>query len=217
MACVDCHDADEMHGVPSRCDACHFGGEQATGVPPAQHRYDGLQLPSCEACHAAAASGLDGIPMHAEHGGDLSCQVCHSLPYSNCDGCHVAISETSGNPYFSTEAFYLGFFIGRNPRPSYARPYDFVPVRHVPIAAGNFDYYGKGLLPSFDSLPTWVYTTPHNTQRITPQAELCNACHGNPEWFLTADKVSPTEWRANRQVVLPSIPAPVRTEEVASP
>jgi cytochrome c peroxidase len=143
--------------------------------------------------------------------------VCHSVSYSNCDGCHVAVSQKTGNPFFSTDATYLGLFIGRNPRPSYERPYAFVLLRHVPIAPDNFDYYGEDLLANFNRLPTWVYATPHNVQLDTPQAESCNACHGNAEWFLTADRVKPAELRANQSVIVGSVPAPVPLEEETAP
>jgi thiosulfate/3-mercaptopyruvate sulfurtransferase len=212
MNCVDCHTGGEMHGQPPSCGGCHPAPEDAGPMPPSDHRYSGLQSPRCESCHPTTVTGQDGIEMHAVHGAELSCQVCHSLSYGHCDGCHVAISERTGNPYFTTQATYLGFFLGRNPRPSYERPYAIVPLRHVPIAADNFDYYGEGLLPNFDSLPTWVYATPHNIQRITPQAGSCNACHGNPAIFLTADKVQPSEWGANQGVLVLEVPAPVPQE-----
>ena len=205
MNCLDCHSGAEMHGEPAECTTCHQGSE-SEALPPADHRYAGIQAPRCEMCHASASSGQDGVEMHQEHGADLSCQVCHSLAYTSCDGCHVAISDATGNPFYSTEASYLTFFIGRNPLPSYERPYDFVPLRHVPVAPDSFSFYGENLLPFFDQLETWKYTTPHNIQLNTPQTESCNACHGNPELFLTADKVAPDELSANEDVILDSIP-----------
>ena len=147
--------------------------------------------------------------MHEQHGGDLSCQVCHSISYSNCDGCHVAISETSGNPYFSTEGSYLGFYIGRNVNKSYDRPYDYVTVRHIPVDTASFQYYGDDLLPGFDNRPTWGYATPHNIQRNTPQTESCDACHNNPDIFLTIDKVYPEEVTANLDVIVTQVPASI--------
>jgi thiosulfate/3-mercaptopyruvate sulfurtransferase len=174
-------------------------------LSPPEHRYDGVKSPSCESCHAAVAIG-DGIQMHEFHAGELSCQVCHSVSYSSCDGCHVAISETTGNPYFATEGSYLGFWIGKNPRKSFDRPYEYVPVRHVPIASTSFEYYGEDMLPDFNALPTWVYATPHNIQRVTPQTESCDQCHNNPALFLTPDKVKPEELEANLEVMVLEIP-----------
>jgi thiosulfate/3-mercaptopyruvate sulfurtransferase len=218
MTCVDCHSSHELHGRPPECEKCHTSPEDGAAPPP-NHRYDGPQSPRCETCHITAATGQDEIEMHNAHGGDLSCQVCHSLSYTSCDGCHVAQSETTGNPFFSTDGSYLTFLIGRNPIPSFDRPYEYVPLRHVPIARDSFSFYGDALLPNFDSLPTWAYATPHNIQLDTPQAESCDACHGNPDLFLTADKVAEDELEANRSVIVDTIPAPIagRSLEVAAP
>lgn len=208
MTCLACHSGHEMHGAPDNCEACHTAPETTTAVPP-DHRYDGVQNPSCEACHVTAALGKDDIEMHQQHGGELSCQVCHSVAYTSCDGCHVAISDTSGNPYYATEGSYLGFYIGKNPRKSYDRPYTYVTLRHVPVATDNFAFYGDNLLPNYNALPTWVYTTPHNIQRETPQTASCNACHGNADIYLTADKVYPEELEANLSVIVETIPQPI--------
>lgn len=208
MTCTDCHGGHELHGQPAECEKCHNAPEEQT-IPPPDHRYEGPQSPKCETCHVTAATGQDGLEMHQAHGGDLSCQVCHSVSYTSCDGCHVAISDQTGNPFFATDGSYLNFIIGQNPISSFDRPYKYVPVRHVPIDQDSFSYYGDNLLPNFDSLPTWVYATPHNIQRETPQAETCNACHGNPDLFLTADKVAEDELSANQFVIVDSIPEPI--------
>lgn len=214
MACVDCHTGQEMHGQEATCDKCHPSPEDDR-LPPPQHRYAGLQNPRCETCHPSTTTGTDGIEMHAVHGGDLSCSVCHSVSYASCDGCHVAISEQTGKPFFATDDHYLSFIIGRNPIPSYDRPYRYVTLRHIPISPQSYAYYGQDLLPNYDALPTWMYATPHNTQRETPQTESCNACHGNPALFLTLDKVAPEERAANQSVIMDSIPGPV--EEPTEP
>jgi len=214
MNCVDCHGDHELHGQPSECTQCHTAPEDMT-MTPADHRYAGLQSPTCESCHPNTILGKDNIEMHTVHGADLSCQVCHSITYTSCDGCHVAISEKSGKPFFETEATYSTFMIGLNPNRSYTRPYKYVPLRHVPIAQDSFSYYGNDLLPNFDALSTWVYATPHNIQLKTPQAETCNACHSHTELFLTVDKVKSAESNANLNVIVNEIPAPV--EEPSNP
>jgi hypothetical protein len=215
MDCMDCHSGSEMHGEEPACQDCHQDSDDSVIAPP-DHRYDGLQLPSCESCHAAVAAGNDGISVHEQHSGSLSCQVCHSVSYTSCNGCHVSLSPETGNPVFMTEGSYLGFYIGMNPIKTYARPYDYVTVRHVPISTTSFDYYEKGLVSNFSAKETWVYTTPHNIQRITPltescencsETEYCTHCHGNPEFFLTADKVAPGEFQANRDVIVDVIPS----------
>ena len=60
-----------------------------------------------------------------------------------------------------------------------------------------------------DSQPTWVYTTPHNVQKETIQNASCNACHGNQDIFLTADKVRLEEVNANLNVIVDQIPVAV--------
>ncbi len=208
MSCVDCHSGHQMHGAPDDCQSCHTGPE-AQQVAPPDHRYDGVQSPRCETCHITVAIGQDDIEMHQEHGGDLSCQVCHSVAYTSCDGCHVAISETTGNPFYATDDHYFTFIIGKNPLQSYDRPYKYVTLRHIPIAEDSYAFYGDNLLPNYSALPTWAYTTPHNIQRNTPQTASCDACHGNADLFLTVDKVYPEELEANLPVIVDRIPLPL--------
>jgi hypothetical protein len=217
MNCVDCHSNHEMHGQPANCQECHTAPEEMA-MAPVDHRYAGLQSPTCESCHPNTVLGKDNIEMHTVHGADLSCQVCHSITYTSCDGCHVALSEKTGNPYFETDNTYFTFLIGLNPQRSYDRPYKYVPLRHIPATPDGFSFYGDNLLPNFNALPTWAYATPHNIQLKTPQAESCNACHGNPDYFLTADKVSPEEQEANLPVIVPSIPEAIPDESsITSP
>ena len=201
MKCTDCHTAAEMHG-----DYASLGMESSPN-----HRYDGGQLPSCENCHTLPEMEEENRFVHAAHYDKLSCYGCHAVAYTSCDGCHVQVSEESGNPYFVTENTSLGFLLGFNPLKSDERPDAYVPVRHIPVAKDSYQFYGKNLLPNFDALPTWAYATPHNIQRQTTQNQACENCHGNAEIFLTADKVAPNERRANQDVivqhVVPSVDA----------
>ena len=195
--CSDCHSAQEFHGE----------------VEEFIHRYDGRPMPSCtqSTCHPDVAED-DGIEQHGDdHLKLLSCQACHSTAYGNCSGCHVAVKD--GTPYFEVEPPELAFKIGRNPIQDRYRPWKYVPVRHVPIVPDSFAFYGQDLLPNFDALPTWKYSTPHNIQRITPQTEDCNACHGVADVFLTVRDVLPAEREANRVVVVKEIPDSVEESE----
>ena len=190
MACTDCHTANEMHGINS----------------DAQHRYDGRQSPSCTSCHRSEVGERSEIVQHQLHGTELvSCQVCHSTSYTNCINCHVEQTD-EGVAYFTVEEHFLGFYIGQNPLQNENRPYQYVPLRHVPIDIDSFSFYGEDLLPNFDARPTWVYTTPHNIQRNTPQTETCTACHGNDSIFLTPDKIATEEIIANQETVVESAP-----------
>jgi thiosulfate/3-mercaptopyruvate sulfurtransferase len=222
LTCTGCHGSrinDEYKGkneaVPADvhyiqggmpCFACHSGDEMHGALGEFEHRYDDQPTPSCqqEDCHPDVAAG-DGIQQHTEfHFEALSCQACHSTTYKNCYGCHVAIED--GTPYFKTEPSEMLFKLGRNPLQDEERPWEYVPVRHVPIDRDSFSYYGENLLPNFDALPTWKYTTPHNIQRITPQNETCGSCHGNTEFFLTAEDVAADEIEANKDIIVEELP-----------
>ena len=190
MPCFDCHTSDEMHGK----------------LGEAEHRYDGPPVPGCQAeeCHAAVGPG-DGIAYHTEfHFETVSCQVCHSTTYKNCYSCHVA--QEDGVAFFQIEPSVMSFKIGRNPLQSDERPWEYVPVRHVPIDPEAFAYYGEGLLSNFDAVPTWKYATPHNIQRNTPQTETCDACHGNADLFLSTADLLDYEIEANKDVIVEEIP-----------
>ena len=167
MNCIDCHSGAEMHGEQADCQSSHPVPE-GSELPPPDHRYTGVQSPSCESCHPVVSTGQDDIAMHQMHGSKLSCQVCHSVAYTSCDGCHVAVSDQTGNPFFETENSYQAFLIGKNPLNSFERPCEYVPVRHVPVAESSFDFYGEDLLKKFSDLETWKYATPHNIQLNTP-------------------------------------------------
>lgn len=191
MSCTECHAGDEMHGM---------------GMEDVANRYDGAQQPTCESCHEDVIGENATVFEHKKHDGNqVACQVCHSTTYTNCVNCHVEQSA-EGVPFFTVEDYSLGFYIGLNPIPSDERPYKYVPLRHVPVDPDSFSFYGENLLPNFDSKPTWVYTTPHNIQRITPQAETCHSCHYNDAVFLTADKVAPEELQANQAVIVDKAP-----------
>ncbi len=191
MSCFECHTGDEMHGLEGDFN----------------HRYDGAATPSCtaEGCHQDVQPG-DGVEQHTYiHLELLSCQVCHSVEYKNCYNCHVQLSEDSV-PFFKTDPSQMTLKIGRNPIQSEERPWEYVVLRHVPVARDSFSYYGENLLPNFDARPTWTYATPHNIQRLTPQNASCDACHGNPDVFLTASDVYTDELEANRDVIVYEIP-----------
>lgn len=192
MSCFDCHPAEEVHALQ--------GGFVS--------RYDGPPSPGCDTTGCHPDVGDDAIEQHDEtHLQALSCQACHSTAYRNCYGCHVDIEE--GVPAFQLEPSKTQFKIGRNPQSSPERPWEYVPVRHVPVTRDSLAYYGQGLLDRFDAQSVWKYATPHNIQRLTPQNERCNACHGNAQLFLTVDDLAPDEWQANRDVIVEAIPPAV--------
>lgn len=191
MPCIDCHDVTDFHGD---------GTEYA-------HRYDGGPMPACVDCHEDVGSGNDGVPQHAMHGEKVACQVCHSAgDYKQCFNCHVG-KDDEGLVYRQLDPSEMDFKIGLNPLKSEERPWDYVLLRHIPVTRDIFEYYGEDLLPEFDNVPTWKYTTPHNIQRVTTQNSECSNCHGNADLFLTADDVAEDELEANQSVIVPEVPA----------
>lgn len=190
MACFKCHTGDALHGM---------AGEKS-------ERYDGAPSPACTDCHPTVTAGSDGIMQHTLHATKLACQVCHSVENKSCHGCHVQKNE-EGIPYFKIEPAVLDFKIGLNPKKSEDRPWDYVVLRHAPIAPDNFAFYGENILSNFAALPTWKYATPHNIQRVTPQNATCNGCHGNADIFIGADDLRDYEVAANQSVVPEKLPA----------
>ncbi len=194
MICADCHDSADYHS-----------GSHG-------NRYSGEQSPACTDCHEDVKPG-DGITQHdADHLDTMACQTCHAAgAYKSCFGCHTGIDD-QGIKFFKSEPSQMTFKIGHNPLKSEERPWDWVMLRHAPVTKELFDYYGEDLLPNFDEVPTWKYTTPHNMQRITPQNSECNNCHGQIDLFLTAKDVLPEELAANQSVIVTEgeIPQPVK-------
>jgi len=171
------------------------------------NRYHNPAAAKCEDCHEDVWTSTGDNPQHEQHLSDLSCQVCHSVSYKNCYNCHVAIDQ-KGVPCRTSGPSEMHFEIGRNPLRSSTRSAEYVVLRHVPTCAGTCDYYGGNLLPDFNALPTWKYTTPHNIQLHTPQNESCDACHGNKDLFLTEEDIDPAERQANAGVIVTDIPEP---------
>ncbi len=188
------------------CNKCH-GNELHAATKEGEDRYTKSGARECLDCHEKVTPGKSGIQQHDIHGDKMSCQVCHSVTYKNCYGCHVG-KDDKDVKYFKTEATEMDFKIGLNPLQSAERPYKYVTLRHAPASASGFDFYAKDLLPGFNAVPTWKYATPHNIQKKTPQNSSCNTCHGNAKLFLTASDIRPAEVEANRKVVVPEVPKP---------
>lgn len=202
----------DVHWSPAgmQCASCHNYKWIHDPAQKAPDRYHVGEAPKCETCHVSK-DGFYKNGMHAIHANpkastpDLQCQVCHSQPYNNCYACHVG-KDAKGLAFFKTDKSEFSFKIGKNPNPTAERPYAYVVVRHVPVAEDTFAYYGQGLLSRFASQPTWKYATPHNIVKQAPQAKDCNSCHGNPNLFLQAKDVLPSELKANEKVIVPAPP-----------
>ncbi len=190
MSCFECHEISHYHGD---------GTEYA-------HRYEGEPGVKCLKCHKDSDPEQSDVPEHTIHGDEVPCEVCHvSGPYKSCYNCHVALDDND-LPYYKTDESKLTFKIGRNPIQSEDRPWDYVLLRHVPVARDTFAFYEGYELPEFDNAPTWKYATPHNIQRVTPQNQSCDSCHGNEDLFLTANDVAAEEMEANADVIVQEVP-----------
>jgi len=185
--CTKCHTADEMHGD---------GKDYA-------NRYEVENGPKCLDCHKDIYQPKAKNPKsHWIHKDQVSCQVCHSMPYKNCYSCHVG-KDKQGFKFFKNKASPIEFKVGLNPLQTEKPPENFVTLRHVPVDHTSFDFYVKNGLSNFDTLPTWKLATPHNIRLHTPQNKTCNSCHGNTELFLLEKDVKPSYRKANKDVTVP--------------
>lgn len=183
--CQFCHTADEMHSAQG------------------DHRYAVDKPADCADCHSDIASVNS---YHRQHIDDLSCQTCHSQDYKQCNACHVDEGITG--------ASWLSFKIARNPLPD-DKPYEFVTVRHTPVAPDTFANWGYPTLLYFEQLPTWKYATPHNLARWTSRTtkgdgQACfTSCHETPAtvegFFLREVDLAehPEEATANQHLIVP--------------
>lgn len=168
------------------CDLCHTGPEMHGDGSDRTTRYDAHNTltPKCEDCHLSDAESNEFHQAHwSGSGSKLSCQVCHSQTYKSCNSCHAGGEGITGSSYPT-------FKIGQNYMKSDRHDYDFITVRHIPIAPTTFEEWGITLDDqSYTSAPTWKMTTPHNIRKITPQTDVedggfCGEnCH-NSDLFL---------------------------------
>lgn len=196
----------DVHYVPGgmRCDGCHSGDElHGDGTRPAG-RLEAPGQPTCADCHAAEAASNQ---YHQTHWADLQCQVCHSQDYKSCNSCHAGEGLAAPS--------YMSFKIGKNPRTD-VRSWEYVVLRHIPIAEDTFRNWGAANLGNYSVEPTWRYAAPHNIRRWTertqvPEGGTCaTACHESPNgtegvFLRQADlqTMSPAEAAANRDLIVP--------------
>lgn len=172
------------------CELCHDGHEMHGDGSPRVTRYDAdnALAPKCEDCHEDAASANTYHTMHwSGSGSKLSCQVCHSQTYKSCNGCHVGGDGITGSSYGT-------FKIGQNYMRSDRHDYDYIAVRHIPIAPTTFEEWGVTLGDAdYSSAPTWKMATPHNIRKWTPQTEVEDGqmcfqnCHSSDLYLQEAD------------------------------
>lgn len=184
--CEFCHKADEMHGTGAAFD----------------YRYTNTDRARCEKCHAQKDSANIYHKMHwsSDRLPKLACQVCHSQEYKNCNACHTGGAGITGSSYMS-------FKIAKNYLKSADRPYDYICVRHIPIAPDTYTSWGIADLPNYSAEPTWKYATPHNIQRWTARTDTSGgkscfgSCHQS-EYYLTGSDLFDYEVTANQDILM---------------
>ena len=203
MSCLDCHTKTEMHSE----------------VAENTDRYQYEHLPSCEdgGCHDDVSNVNH---YHQLHYDDLTCYVCHSQEYNNCTDCHVN-NEWKTDPEYQNNNPVEDFRIGLNPlkeETGRIRPQKFATLRHIPIAPASYSNWGpaSATLPSYNSLPSWKFTSPHSIRRYTARTDTSGgkgcreSCHigtggdsANVKYYLTREYVEqnwPDEVDANEDV-----------------
>ncbi|MEE4311692.1 MAG: multiheme c-type cytochrome [candidate division KSB1 bacterium] len=189
------------------CSFCHTGMEMHTSGVEVDYRYLSPDMPRCEDCHAESVDA-DNI-YHRFHWKSsavpsLSCHVCHSQPYKNCNGCHTGGAGITGSSYMKLKIAKNEFGLE-----GVGRDYDYVTVRHIPVAPDTYASWGIADLPNFEAEPTWKYATPHNIQRWTAQTDTRNTdgtcadnCHKSSEYYLSTQDLLDYEVEANKNIVM---------------
>ncbi|RMH72614.1 MAG: hypothetical protein D6675_04265 [Gemmatimonadetes bacterium] len=184
----------DVHYIPNakRCEFCHSGAEMHGDGNIYVDRYDAdmVHAVKCEDCHESARNANFYHTVHwaggESSGNKLQCQVCHSQSYKNCNGCHVGGDGITGSSY-------LTFEIGRNYMKSERHDFDYMVVRHIPIAPDTYAEWGESDLANYTAHPTWKLATPHNIQRWTEQTtveegESCgSSCHDSDIYLRESD------------------------------
>ncbi len=196
MVCIDCHEGAELHG-----DIVNEEGE------PPNHRYDGVDGAQCQDCHLDYATSRDDVKEHRLH---EDTAVLPGLPLDHLRQLQqLPCADQRGNRqpvlYDRRDVVHVPDWPQHAPERRTA-PTSMCRCAMCRSIPESFAFYGDDLMPEFDNLPTWHYATPHNIQRNTPQTETCNSCHGNPDIFLTADKVNAAELGANAGAIVDEIP-----------
>ena len=193
--CTYCHTSLEMHG------------DGIDPVQPPKSRYETPHLPQCTDCHSGDS---DANLYHTTHwsgegeSASVSCFVCHSQQYYNCNSCHTnsewkdgygpVDGELNVNAGARDYREYPEFRMAVNPAhsdptgdwsPALKAHSDdkWVLVRHVPVARDTYDPWMVGIddLPNYDELETWQYTSPHNVRRWTDRTLVDGTWDDDPD------------------------------------
>lgn len=199
MNCLSCH------GHQSGFEDFHGSGNEEMNPPKTRYAVEGLA--TCEVCHSElSSSNLYHIVHWPDNSSssDLSCFVCHSQPYNNCNSCHTEGEWKNGYTEVENDIFvgggnykeYPEFRIAFNP--AYENPdgnwspslkahsnNKWILVRHIPVVSDTYAPWDIGIDDiDLTVSETWEYTSPHNILRWTAQTDtsgmggICSAkCH----------------------------------------
>lgn len=176
--CLDCHTEDfhadafgvatryHLEGLPT-CDdpACHIDDDDPPVALEARNQYHQQHWPE-------------------DDGAGLSCYVCHSQPYYNCNSCHTGGEWKEGygptgddiNEGGRDYVEYPDFKIGYNYDQALHKG-KWIVVRHIPVSVDSYEPWGHSTLLSFDDRPTWEYSSPHNIRLYTAQTDTSDGAY----------------------------------------
>ncbi len=176
--CFDCHQED-FHADASYADT----------------RYHLNDLPTCadNSCHPDENNPpvqlSERNQYHIQHwpddqGDGLSCYVCHSQPYYNCNNCHTGgewkdgYTTVGGDVHVGGGDYreYPDFKIGYNYNQDL---FDgkWIVVRHIPVSPDSYEPWGHANLANFDDRPNWEYSSPHNIRLFTAQTDTSGGAY----------------------------------------
>ncbi len=172
MTCADCHPAEQFHG-----DGKAYPDRTKVAVKP-----------SCVTCHPLEYLGNDSTKeTHETHDGRVSCSACHTASsYRQCSSCHL------GEGARSSPAIVLG----KNPR----NPKELTTLRLIPTVRDTFQKAGIAQA-SFDALPNYWNTMPHNIAKRTDRTRDCNTCHQEGLYYLEAKMLPPGSSKKNLDLI----------------
>ncbi|MCK5330568.1 MAG: hypothetical protein KAK01_04100 [Candidatus Marinimicrobia bacterium] len=182
-----------------KCWDCHKEDFHAD-ASDVESRYHLPDLPTCEdaGCHASDLATTNTY--HVMHWPDnptrgLSCYVCHSQPYYNCNSCHSGGEwkegygsigndiNAGGGDYLEYPDFRIGYNYDQDLHDG-----KWIVVRHIPVSVDSYEPWGHATLANYDDRPTWEYTSPHNIRRFTAQTDTTGGASCNENCHLIGTK-----------------------------
>ncbi len=173
MTCTDCHSGEQFHGT----------GMEVSG------RKDVTNKPSCTDCHDLSKLGkAETQDTHATHDEYVSCSACHTASaYRQCSSCHEGKGATSSP----------AIVLGKNPR----NPAELTTLRLIPTVRDTFTEHAKLSMSSYDALPNYWDTVPHNIAKRTDRTRDCGTCHADQTYYLQADRIQAGLSKKNLELV----------------